>query len=190
MWEIPVGESIVSTFSRALAAAGGVAALTLAIGAPLAAQSVPQREGVEAPRAFRNSSPAIFFCTVSDVQCRSDENQFYLNEVRDLFVFVAWGKVSGEHTARIRLLLPDGNLYQQTETRFTTQPQPAAASGEQGKVQVARVSRGEPTTVLELPVAGTHITQRSLSGAWTVEVELDGKPVARRNLILLPQRPQ
>jgi hypothetical protein len=185
-----VGASIASTFSRWLAAAACVAALALAGGMPLPAQSGPQRErGQVTPPPFRNPQPAIFFCTVSDVQCRNDDNQFYLNEVRDLFVFVAWDKVSGEHTARIRLLLPDGNLYQQTETRFTTQPQPAAAASPQGKVQVARVSRGEPTTVLELPVAGTHITQRSLAGAWTVEVELDGKPVARRNLIFLPQRP-
>jgi hypothetical protein len=183
-----VGASIASTFSRWLAAAACVAALALASGMPLLAQPVPQLERV-APPPFRNSAPTIFFCTVRDVQCRNDDNQFYLNEVRDLFVFVAWGKVSGEHTARIRLLLPDGNLYQQTETRFTTQPQPAAAASPQGKVQVARVSRGEPTTVLELPVAGTHITQRSLAGVWTVEVELDGKPVARRSLIFLPQRP-
>lgn len=186
-----MGASIASIFSSALAATAGVAVLALAAAAPLAAQPAPQRERVEVTSPpFRNPQPAIFFCTVSDVQCRSDDNQFYLNEVRDLFVFVAWGKVSGEHTARIRLLLPDGNLYQQTETRFTTQPQPAAAASSQGKVQVARISRGEPATVLELPVAGTHITQRSLAGAWTVEVELDGKPVARRNLIFLPQRPQ
>ena len=184
-----MGASIASTFSRVLAAAAGVAVLALAAG-PLAAQPVPQREVEVTPPPFRNPQAAIFFCTVSDVQCRNDDNRFYLNEVRDLFVFVAWGKVSGEHTARIRLLLPDGNLYQQTETRFTTQPQSAAAAAaSQGKVQVARISRGEPTTMLELPVAGTHITQRSLTGAWTVEVELDGKPAARRNLILLPQRP-
>lgn len=185
-----MGASIASTSSRALAAAACVAVLALAAGPPLAAQPVPQREPVQVTHApSRNPQPTIFFCTVSDVQCRNDDNQFYLTEVRDLFVFVAWGKVSGEHTARIRLLLPDGNLYLQTETRFTTQPQPAAAARSPGKVQVARISRGEPTIMLELPVAGTHITQRSLTGAWTVEVELDGRPVARRSLILLPQRP-
>jgi hypothetical protein len=44
--------------------------------------------------------------------------------------------------------------------------------------------------VLDFPVAGTHITQRSLAGVWTVEVELDGTRVARRELVLLPQRSQ
>lgn len=186
-----MGASTASTFSRTLAAGACVAILALAGSAPAMAQRAPQREpGEVADRPQRKAEAIIFFCTVRDVQCRNDENRFYLNEVRDLFVFVSWPRVSGEHTARVRFLLPDGNVYQQSETQFTTSSESAARANSKGNVQFARVSRGQPTTVLDFPVAGTHITQRSLAGVWTVEVELDGTPVARRNLVLLPPRSQ
>jgi hypothetical protein len=168
-----------------------VAILALAGSTPAQEQRAPQgARGEVADRPQRKAEAIIFFCTVRDVQCRNDENRFYLNEVRDLFVFVSWPKVSGEHTARVRFLLPDGNVYQQSETRFTTLPEAAAGADSGRKVQVAMTSRGAPTTVLDFPVAGTHITQRSLAGSWTVEVELDGVRVARRELVLLPQRSQ
>jgi hypothetical protein len=74
--------------------------------------------------------------------------------------------------------------------KFTTARADGAGASSSGKVQLATMSRGQPTTVLDFPVAGTHITQRSLAGVWTVEVQLDGTRVARRDLVFLPQRPQ
>jgi len=168
----------------------------LASASPAPAQGPQQksREVVGEPvrPPTRTPQAVIFFCAVRDVNCRTDENRFYLNEVRDLFVFVSWGHLRGEHVARVRFLLPDGNVYQQSELKFTTEQGERTNHPRKSdeNVQVAVISRGEPATVLDFPVAGTHISQRSLTGTWIVEVELDSKPVARRNLFLLPNRTQ
>lgn len=125
-----------------------------------------------------------FFCGVSSVECRSGTADFEIDQLRDLFIFVAWRGVRGMHSQEVRLLLPDGNLYQALDTKFTTQQGLAAMDG----VQVAQLSRGEPTVVSFLPVAGTFITQRLLSGTWRIQVSLDGKLVTETTFELRPAR--
>ncbi|GEM_PF-5990237 len=202
--------STASTFSkRALAA---VALSALALAAPAAAQSARPRPGaneqerVTAPRPRSGPSgqgtvtppapgrrvpappPAratLFFCETDNVQCRTNINWFGIDDIRDLHIFAAYRNVTGEHTQQVRLLMPDGNLYQSVETRFTT-----LAGGSSPQVQVATRSRGEPTVITVVPVAGTHITQRSLDGVWVIELLLNGKPVGRANLIIQPRNPE
>jgi hypothetical protein len=136
------------------------------------AQSATERN-VPAPRA------SIFFCETADVQCRTELNQFRLDELRDLVMFVAWQRVTGEHTQQVRFILPDGNVYQVMETKFTT-----LARGARPGVQGALPSRGERAVSTVLPVAGTHIAQRTLSGTWTVEVLLDGELITTASFVL------
>jgi len=154
----------------------GLAALCLLLAAALPAQA-PEGKGTK-PKA------SIFFCSTDDVQCRTKINEFALDDIRDLFVFSAWKHVDGEHTQELRFLLPDGNLYQKIETKFTTQE-----SAKKQGVRATVKSREEAALSVALPVAGTHITQRSLAGTWTVELFLDGHLVASSELIFKP-RPQ
>lgn len=181
-----MGESTASISSR-ITISGLVAALLAVCLLPAGAwpqrKDEPQRE-TNAAKAGRSApvSANIFFCTTNTVECRTKIDQFDLDGVRDLFVFTAWKNVQGEHTQRVRLLLPDGNLYQASETKFTTQ----AGSTTPG-VQLAVRSRDDYAVSLPLAVAGTHITQRSLSGTWTVEVYLDGKFITRTSLTFRPR---
>ncbi len=137
--------------------------------------SLPGGPGSVSPQA------EVFFCETQAVECRTTASDFDITKLRDLFVFVSWRGVTGEHTQELRLLLPDGNLYQTITARFTTAP--IALSPE---VQVAKDSRGEPTVVSVLPVAGTFITQHFLVGTWTVEVILDGQSITRVSFTLRP----
>ncbi|MFQ5776803.1 MAG: hypothetical protein ACE5IP_02210 [Terriglobia bacterium] len=120
------------------------------------------------------TSPAatLFFCTVSDPQCRTSVNSFEGDTIRDLFVLVAWQGLEGQHTVVVEFILPDGNLYQRLEVPFDTSTAPT--------------SQGEPVLVVALPVAGTFITQHSLYGTWGVGVFLGGSAVSSANFVLLP----
>lgn len=171
----------------------GVAALLLCA-MPAGAQSKraaspkreePARESrrpVARPNPPRVPAATLFFCTTNDVQCRTSITDFDLDAVRDLFVFAAWRNLRGEHTQQLRFVLPDGNTYLVVETKFTVE-----ASSTDTNVQVAAKSREEKATNVALAVAGTHITQRSLSGTWTVELYLDGKLIAQSPLTFRPR---
>lgn len=192
--------STASTFSSARIArvASVIGMFALVFAAPMGAQarrtagpkSEVERGEIRRPLSRPAARPAparapggtIFFCTSNDVQCRTSITAFDLDSVRDLFVFAAWRNVSGEHTQRLRFVLPDGNTYQVVETRFTT-----AESAADTAVRVAVTSREEKAVATPFAVAGTHITQRSLSGTWTVELYLDGKLVAQSPLTFNPR---
>ncbi len=120
-------------------------------------------------------SGTVFFCTVSDPQCRTSINTFEVSQLRDLFVLVAWGGVGGQHTQALEFILPDGNLYQRLEVEFDTATAPT--------------SQGEPVAVAVLPVAGTFITQRFLLGTWTVAVFLDDQFITQADFTLEPGEP-
>ena len=183
--------STVSTFSRASRIARATLTLTALMGVFAASadaqaprvRRVPLGRDIEDRAEVRRQAPApaasIFFCEVADVQCRTSISQFDLDDLRDLYVFAAWRNVAGEHVQQLRFVLPDGGTYQVVETKFTTLANAAAPD-----LQKTVLSRGEPTVVAVLPVAGSNITQRSLSGNWTVELILDGKLMARANLVL------
>ncbi len=180
---------IPSKNSRAVRRILAFAGLLMVFATPLAAQRtrisseprpVPPRK-IDEARPERKVLPpngSLFFCENNNVQCRTELSRFDLDVIRDLYVFAAWKQVSGEHTQHIRFVLPDGNTYQTLETKFTTQ----ATSQTQG-VQPTVLSRGEPTTVSMMPVAGSHITQRSLAGTWIVELYLDGNLITRTRLV-------
>ena len=63
--------------------------------------------------------PEIFFCETSDPQCRTSIDTFFLDDIRDLYVFVTWPYSFGEHVQTVEFILPDGHLYQRKETTFT-----------------------------------------------------------------------
>lgn len=182
-----MGESTASICSKKAAQPGLplflLAAVLFAAGIPGRAQG----QSAAAQAAHPPGPPvmaSLFFCTSNDVQCRTKINEFVLEDVRDLFVFSAWKHVSGEHVQELRFYLPDGNLYQSIETKFTTDP-----NGKKAGVKNTVRSRDDSALSVALPVAGTHITQRSLSGEWKVDLLLDGKRITSTTLILKREQP-
>lgn len=187
-----MGASTASIFSKRprWLGAGLMLLAFLGAAAPVAAQKPRtdargEEPGLEQKRVQpkpSQPSAALYFCRVADRQCRSRENEFRLDEVRDLFVLVAWRNVAGEHTQQVRFLLPDGNPYQVITSKFGA---PTAAGQDKARTVLPA---GSASVVMEsLAVAGTHISQRSLTGNWVVEVYLDGTQITRRELTLLPR---
>jgi hypothetical protein len=164
---------------------------------------------VPAPRR-----PEIFYCETPDTSCRTTQDTFPLADLRDLFVFVVWPNVSGQHVQTMEFLLPDGGIYSTKKTRFSIgRVAPVAAASPEFKNEVAppppaphlladankvhaegiptllMKSRGDSAVLTVLPVGGTYITQRSLSGTWRVRVLLDDRLAIESEFTLIPRQP-
>ena len=159
--------------------------------------------------------PEIFFCDTPDASCRTTQDTFPLAELRDLFLFVTWPGVSGQHIQTVEFFLPDGSLYSSQKTQFKvgggplfvanmpvsrphevgpTPPAPylmadANKVHPEGIPSLLTKSRGDSAILNVLPVAGTYITQRSLTGVWHVRVLLDDRIVAESEFTLAPRPP-
>jgi len=118
---------------------------------------------------------------------------FVLQDLRDLYVCVAWWGLAGTYSAQLTFLLPDGNVYQTMTLAFVTPEAPATVQtvevdGRQQEVKRAgRGRQGEALVVAMLPVAGTYISQYNFVGLWTVKVALNGQPVDQDSFVLHPQ---
>lgn len=166
------------------------------------------------PRSNRlTRRPEIFFCQSAEPTCRTSAETFFIEELRDLFVFVTWPNLVGKHVQVVEFILPDGHLYERKRTAFTIrQPvlvspaQPKALPPRRGTPIEAQApdsrgtsqppvasepfltwSRGDGAVITVLPVAGTFITQHNLVGTWTVRVLLDGQLALTANFRLKKQ---
>jgi hypothetical protein len=110
--------------------------------------------------------PAVAVATVSvcdsaNTNCQTTAATYSLSTARDLSVAVNWANVpAGNHSQEIRLLMPNGNVYQRFENSFLV-----PASDTAGTASVSHF----------IPVSGTFIAQRQITGGWKLEVSLDGK---------------
>ena len=97
--------------------------------------------------------------------CTAVDN-FSLDQIRDLFVWVNWQDVpAGAHTQELDFYLPQGHyLYVRYLDDF----------------HIAGVPTGSALVMQVLPVAGTYITQRDLTGTWQLDVSLDGQLIASK----------
>lgn len=117
-----------------------------------------------------SAGAVVTFCDSSNPSC-TPASSFSVNSLRELGITVAWSNVpAGNHAQTLTLLLPNGNVYQAIESSFLVQSTPTGSS----------------TVVRSIPVAGTFIPQRSLTGMWTVRVSLDDQPVTSQPLRLDP----
>ena len=81
--------------------------------------------------------------------------------LRDLLIVVEYRDLAaGPHTQRLKLFAPDGALYQQFTTEFTTTGQ-------------SRRGAGWERVETRLLVGGTWITEHGLYGPWRFEVYVD-----------------
>jgi hypothetical protein len=154
------------------------------------------------PPQPRPRNTEIFYCETPDPSCRTTQDVFPLAELRDLYVFVVWPGVAGQHVQTMEFLLPDGTMYSSRKTQFivggvmaistmapATQnyiaPTPPARHlmadankiHSEGIPSLLTKSRGDSSILTVLPVGGTYITQRNLSGTWHVRVLLDDRLV-------------
>jgi|HubBroStandDraft_6_1064221.scaffolds.fasta_scaffold03882_12 hypothetical protein len=106
-------------------------------------------------------SAGLTFCESGFADC-SPTSSFSVSNVRDLKINVAWENVpAGNHIQKLEVLVPSGGLYQQTTSAFAIP---------ENSTQPFVVTRN-------LPVAGTWIQQRQITGEWTVRVSLDGQDI-------------
>jgi hypothetical protein len=116
------------------------------------------------------ASAAVSLCDNAAAGCTASTS-FSIGSLREMGIKVAWSDVAaGNHAQKVTLTLPDGHLYQVIETGFVIPTSPS----------------GSFTSVQKLPVAGTFITQRSLTGMWTVQVSLDDALMTSRTFQLNP----
>jgi hypothetical protein len=97
-----------------------------------------------------------------------------LRDVRDIQIQV-WWSVRGAHVQTLKVIAPDGSLYQSVTTSFN------------GDVRRRTFEHGGDTLVQTLlPVAGTWITEYSIEGHWTIEVYMDdvARPAATSMFLL------
>ncbi len=113
---------------------------------------------------------ALRVCDSGAPNCTGETN-FSLDSLRDLQVNADWKNMpGGTHTQEIAFLLPNGVVYQTLSHGFG----------------VAEGTFGAPTISDAMPVAGTYITQRELTGDWTVQISLDGAVVGSQKVQLQP----
>src|SRR6266576_3818783 len=166
------------------------------------------------PPQPRPRGPEIFYCETPDTSCRTTQDTFRIADLRDLFVFVVWPGVSGQHAQTVEFLLPGGSIYSLKRTRFSVgSASPVAAMAPAFKNEVSPAppaphliadankvrpegiptllmkSRGDSSVLTVLPVGGTYITQRNLTGTWRVRVFLDDRLVLESEFTLLPHQP-
>ena len=155
--------------------------------------------------------PEIFYCETPDTSCRTTQESFPLDRLRDLYVFVVWPGVTGQHVQTTEFYLPDDSIYSTKKTQFIVggvaafsamapayqnevSPLPPARHlmadanriHTHGIPSLLMKSRGDSSILTVLPVGGTYITQRNLSGTWHVRVLLDDRLALESTFTLTP----
>jgi hypothetical protein len=115
-------------------------------------------------------SASLTFCESGLADC-TPTSSFSVSTARDVKISIAWQNVPvGNHIQKLEVLVPTGGLYQQSTTAF-------AIPDDSGQPLVAMRS---------LPVAGTWIQQRQITGEWTLRVSLDGQVITSQTVQLTP----
>ena len=167
-------------FSGALVQTPPAETLPIASPALESASAVGPADQEAAARAVR--------CARVKVRSRQSDNRrrFSATGILDLDFKVRFRRLpEGDHLLRLRILTPNGHLYQELTQPFTTD---ATARGVSRRVDgfprplsVAVIDpAGARATLPKLkvrwPVAGTPIVHSSLYGTWTVEAYVDDSP--------------
>ena len=104
---------------------------------------------------------AVSFCDKTESGCTTS-GSFAVGGTRSLSVGIEWTNLTpGTHSQKVSFVMPSGDEYQTFETSFV----------------VADGSSVPVTMSQELPIEGTWIAQRRLTGMWQVNYFLDGQPM-------------
>lgn len=133
-------------------------------GALVCAGGCAQSDLAVTPPVTQPIAMTVRLCDTGEQACSGSGN-FSVTSIRDLSLDVAWMNVpAGTHTQQIALVQPNGVVYQTVSHAF------AVPDG----------TIGSPALNDVIPVAGTFITQRSLTGQWSVEISLDGATISKQ----------
>ncbi|MBI5527751.1 MAG: hypothetical protein HY897_15580 [Deltaproteobacteria bacterium] len=95
------------------------------------------------------------------------KSSFPIASTVDVYIAVDYTNLTGSHAQSVRVFAPDGSLYQKFDKSICIGS--SCTSG------AAPETIGSVSQYWEsLPVAGTYITQYSLSGSWRVDLYVDG----------------
>ena len=146
---------------------GSVAALMLVGASACQMQSMSGNGGGAPPPAV---SASISFCDDGVASC-PPASSFSVASLRDLVVKINWENVpAGNHTGSLELLMPGGAAYRVTQDGFL----------------IPGSSAGPFSAQRTFPVVGTAISQRHMTGNWSVRASLDGQPIATQFVELTP----
>jgi hypothetical protein len=124
-------------------------------------------EPIPAPPAV---SATISFCNDGTQDCEP-ATKFSVAGLRDLVIKVVYANVPpGNHVQQLEILLPGGAPYRVT----------------QGGLLISGTTAGSYSFSRNLPVVGTPISLRQMTGAWSVRASLDGQVVATESVELNP----
>lgn len=121
--------------------------------------------------------------------------EFSVQSVRELFIHTVWSDLKGDHTETRKFYSPSGELYYEKLTAFSTNieaPVPferPVSIPHSASVQATPLDANGNVIVSDyLSIAGTWISDRAMTGIWTVEVYLDDatKPSVTSDLELVP----
>jgi hypothetical protein len=116
------------------------------------------------------TDPTVSFCDDGEGAC-TPATSFSVASLRDLVISVNWENLSaGNHTQMLEVLQPGGGLYQASQSSFL----------------VSGTSESSLTMTRSVPVAGTWISQRRMTGEWSVRVSLDGKTITSQTVQITP----
>jgi hypothetical protein len=146
----------------------GCAALCLAAGFSACQTGMTSGNGGNPPPPVTGAT--VSFCDDGDGACTA-ATSFSVASLRDLVISVNWENLSaGNHTQMLEVLQPGGGLYQASQSSFL------AGGASQSSLTMTRM----------VPVAGTWISQRRMTGEWSVRVSLDGKAVTSQTVQINP----
>lgn len=116
------------------------------------------------------ATATLTFCDDAVSGCPS-ETSFSLATIRDLVVKVDWfGVAAGNHAQAVRVVLPDGGTFELSQTGFL----------------IDQSSDSSFSSMRSIPLAGSWVTQRHVTGTWSVEVSLDGQAVTTQSVEMTP----
>ena len=146
----------------------GCAALCLAAGFSACQTGMTSGNGGNPPPPVTGAT--VSFCDNGDGACTA-ATSFSVASLRDLVISVNWENLSaGNHTQMLEVLQPGGGLYQASQSSFL----------------VGGASQSSLTMTRSVPVAGTWISQRRMTGEWSVRVSLDGKAITSQTVQINP----
>jgi hypothetical protein len=146
----------------------GCAALCLAAGFSACQTGMTSGNGGNPPPTVTGAT--VSFCDDGDGACTA-ATSFSVASLRDLVINVNWENLSaGNHTQMLEVLQPGGGLYQASQSSFL----------------VSGASQSSLTMTRTLPVAGAWISQRRMTGEWSVRVSLDGKAITSQTVQINP----
>jgi len=138
---------------------------------------------------------ALIFNESASSHTASASQTFSVQSVRELFIHTVWSDLKGEHTETRKFYSPSGELYYEKLTPFSTDieapvtyEKPVSIPHASSIQATPLDSNGNAIVSDYLSVGGTWISDRAMTGIWTVEIYLDDatKPSLRSDLELVP----